>query len=180
MEEANNGGLPASGIKDYIISQRKINITDEKIIENLRKARWPDDVIAIAVKEADAVTPAVTEVVPQDVFTKPPAEIFPPQTETPKAVVKERRNFSFLSLIALLFSPIPFFGLGIAGVILEHINKKRLSGGFLAVLAILINVFVIMFLFYIIWQIFTLPPDKLSGFAKAACDILPFCANLKW
>ncbi len=195
MEEVTSSDIPISGIKEYIINSRKNGYPDSKITPNLKKANWPDDVIEIALKEADAVIPAVAEfkkeeekeivqekpnqetkqnipskVNTDDLFTKPPVDVFP-EEQKPKIELKPRRRFSFLSLFALLFSPIPFVGLFIGIGVLGHIRKNKMIGGFFALLAILINLCVIGLIAYIIWQVFSLNPEELTGFSKYVNDM---------
>lgn len=209
-DEKNEG--PVSNIKEYIVNGRKNGFSDTKIIENLKKTNWPDDVIESAVKEADRTVPAVSEesqeqeqpleekkdaetkeetdkdskkATPEkesdkkheekqepasDLLTKPPEGIFPDKKE-PAAEEHVKKKFSFLALIALLLSPIPFIGLGVAMAAIDNIRKNNKSGTILAILALLINVIVILGIIYIIFQIFTLPPEDLVGFSKYINDM---------
>lgn len=215
-DEKNEG--PVSNIKEYIVNGRKNGFLDTKIIENLKKTNWPDDVIESAVKEADTVIPAVSEETSEqkeapkekkeetkeeqpkedkkegeakeeaptekkpdkkheekhepasDLLTKPPEGIFPDKKE-PASEEHVKKKFSFLALIALLLSPIPFIGLGVAMAAIDNIRKNNKSGTILAILALIINVLVILGIIYIIFQIFTLPPENLVGFSKYINDM---------
>ena len=210
---------PDSNIKEYIVNARKNGFPDSKIIENLKKTNWPDDIIESAIGEADKIIPAVSEeeqpteedkeepkeVEPKEykkeddakevasepdkkesapkeseekknepssnLLTKPPEGIFPDKKEgTAQEPVKKK--FSFLALLSLLLSPIPFIGLGVAMAAIDNIRKNNKSGTILAIIALIINVIIILGIIYIIFQIFTLEPDKLPGFAKYVNDKL--------
>ena len=204
---------PVSNIKEYIVNGRKNGFPDTKIIENLKKTNWPDDVIESAVEEADKVVPAVSEETSEpeekepteekkeeqpkedkkdveskeealdkespkeekkelgsDLLTKPPEGIFPDKKEG-AAQEPVKKKFSFLALIALLLSPIPFIGLRVAMAAIDNIRKNNKSGTILAILALIINVLVILGIIYIIFQIFTLPPENLVGFSKYVNDM---------
>ena len=76
-----------------------------------------------------------------------------------------------MALFAFLTSPIPFLGLGVAMSAFDDIKKNNKTGVFLAVIALLINLGIILFLIYMFYQIFTLPPDNLAGFAKVVNDM---------
>ena len=52
---------PVSNIKEYIVNGRKNGFPDTKIIENLKKTNWPDDVIESAFEEADKFFKAFSE-----------------------------------------------------------------------------------------------------------------------
>jgi hypothetical protein len=180
MEEV----TPDSGIKDYIISSRKAGFSDSAIAESLRSAGWPEDIINMAIKETNSSSaqkpvPVVENQVQREdikrepdkneLFTKP--EIMQPQQDAKKEEPKkEKKGFCILALVALIFSPVPFIGLGIAMAALESASKHKQSGGFLAVLALLINIGVICFIGYILYQIFTLPIENLTGFSKYVVD----------
>ena len=105
-----------------------------------------------------------------DLLTKPPEGIFPGK-EHPQADIIAKKKFSFLALIALLLSPIPFIGLGVAMAAIDNIRKNNKSGTILAILALIINVIVILGIIYIIFQIFTLPSENLVGFSKYVSDM---------
>jgi hypothetical protein len=179
---------PDSGIKNYVISTRKAGFTDSQITDSLKKAGWPEDVILTAIKECSPLVPPLpdpkkekkveqTETVEttavqdkkNDLFTKP--EIYEKPQEVKNAEPKkEKKGFCVLALIALLFSPIPFVGLGIAMAALESAKKNKQTGGILAIIALLVNFGVICFIAYALYQIFTLTPDQLTGFSKYIVD----------
>ena len=71
----------------------------------------------------------------------------------------------------MLLSPIPFIGLGVAMSTMESIKKNNKSGFILSLLALLINMGVILFILYAIFQIFTLNPVQLTGFSKYMNDV---------
>ena len=108
-----------------------------------------------------------------DLFTKPPKEVSKeePKKEEPSKP-KEKKTFSGLVIVALLLSPIPFVGLGVSMATMESIKHHNKKGMFLAVLALLINVFVILGIIYLMFQIFSLEPDNLTGFSKYINDNL--------
>lgn len=164
-------------IKDYIIQSRQSKIPDSKIIESLKTANWPEDIINIAVQEANSVIPAVPESVEQVeqqqeqtndkyIEKKQEKEQKPEPEKIAEEQKKEKKGFCFLTLLALLFSPIPFIGLGIAMTSLESIKKNKSSGTIIAVLALLINIAVIFFVVYLLIQMFTLPTSQLEGVSK--------------
>ncbi len=211
-DEKNEG--PVSNIKEYIVNGRKNGFSDTKIIENLKKTNWPDDVIESAVKEADTVIPAVTEESQEkeqelpkeekkeetkeeqpkedkkegeakeeaptekkpdkkqeeklgsDLLTKPPQGIFPDKKEG-AAQEPVKKKFSFWALIALFLSPIPFVGLGAAMAAIDDIRKNHKSGTILAILSLIINGIIILGIIYILFLIFTLPPENLPGFVNS-------------
>ena len=103
--------------------------------------------------------------VPDDLFTKPPAEITGEEPTKPSPV-KPKKHFSLWALVALLFSPIPFIGLGIAMHALESIKKNKNSGSIIAILALLINIGVIFVVLWAIYQIFTLDAGQLTGLSQ--------------
>jgi len=182
---------PIANIKDYIVQCRQGNMPDSKIVEGLRKSNWPDDVINAALVDANSVILAVPEPKPEEQEEKKEEnkeqkkDNKKPEKKENKskekkqdenAIVeesmkKEKKPFSFLAIFALLLSPVPFVGLGVAMNALDNIRKNKMSGGFLAVLALLINIGTIMILIYLIYQIFTLPPESLQGFSKAVNDM---------
>ena len=96
-------------IKDYIIKSRQSGLPDSKIIEGLKSSNWPEDIINMAVQEANTIiqpvfepieTPEVkgqTELIIKDTKS---AEEKPEQTnkipiesEKPKLVQKKRFCF---------------------------------------------------------------------------------------
>ncbi len=191
MEEVNSASAPSTGIKEYIVNCRQNKIPDSLIIENLRKSKWPEDIISIAIKDADAVLPSVPEQNTQetqtktdikaevkqetatvktqdDLFTKPPILI--PDNQPKNDDEKKKKVFSFWAIIALLLSPIPIIGLGISMSVADYIRKNKMSGMFLVYIAILISIAVLLFILFIIYQIFTLDPGQLTGFSKYVVD----------
>ncbi len=52
---------PSSGVKDYIINCRSVNMTDSQIRDNLKKSNWPEDVIEQAFTTANVVSNSVPE-----------------------------------------------------------------------------------------------------------------------
>lgn len=179
------------GLKDYIMSTRKSGFSDDKIKEGLKKAGWPPEVIDATYKLFDPSTsptivqqpvakpaeikleekkePIIVQDKKDDLFTKPDIlqEAAPLIKEEPK---KAKKSFSILALVAFLLSPIPFIGLGVAMAALESISKHKQSGMILAVLALLINLGMIGLILYILYQIFTLSPDQLTGFSRYIVD----------
>jgi hypothetical protein len=181
MEEV----APDSGIKNYIITSRKAGFSDSAISESLRSAGWPEDIINMAVKESYAnskipQSAPVKEIKKEEtkkeqekkdeLFTKPEVLNQPQQEAKKEEPKKEKKGFSLLALVAFIFSPVPFIGLGIAMAALESAGKNKQSGGFLAIIALLINIGVICFIGYILYQIFTLPVENLTGFSKYVVD----------
>lgn len=171
-------------IKDYIIKARQAGQTDSEIIISLEKTHWPDDIIQQALREADAVIPPVPEKEPeQDVEQQPAAEKQPKNQEKQiqqpaKEDIKEARpkkqkkGFCFLTLIALLFSWLPFVGLGLAMTSFDIIRKKNKSGTLLALAALVLNICSILFVIYILINLFTLPPDQLEGISLKIVEML--------
>jgi len=102
-----------------------------------------------------------------DLLTKPPKDVFP-EKDKPKTEEHIKKKFSILSLIALLFSPIPFIGLGVAMAAIDHNRKKHKSGTIFAILALIINVIVILTIVYVMYQLFLLPSENLVGLSKLA------------
>lgn len=184
MEEVS----PVSGIKEYIISCRNAGQPDSAIIKNLKQVNWPDDVIAAAINDANSVIAAVPEPEPaketpsqdskknskspgeraplntEDLFTQP--EMIKTKAEIPKQEEKPKKTFSFFSLLSLLFSPIPFVGLGVGMAAFDSARKNNQTGGFFALITILINFAVILFIGYVFYQIFSLDSGQLTGFSK--------------
>ena len=105
-----------------------------------------------------------------DLLTKPPEGIFPEKKEA-EAVGSVKKKFSLLAVLALLLSPIPFVGLGMAMFAIDNIRKNHKRGTILAVLALIINVIVILAIIWFMYQIFTLEPNNLAGFAKYINDM---------
>ncbi|MBN2368763.1 hypothetical protein JXC34_07105 [Candidatus Woesearchaeota archaeon] len=245
MNEIAEENIPIAHIKDYIVNSRKNGYPDSKIIENLKKANWPEDIIDRAVQEADSVLSSVSEgsedskaeeekpkeekksdkkqakkepaeeetdeaseeagkeeagkeeaeeerpeetddsenpeeakehaetsesTKSSDIFTKPELGEENKQPENAGALEATPKTFSFLSLVALLFSPIPFVGLGVSMAILDYMRKNNKSGKIFPLLGLVINVCIILFIVIILIQIFTLEPDKMAGFARFVND----------
>ena len=179
MEEVKSG--PVLGIKDYIVSSRQKGYLDSDIITALNKGSWPQDIIKQAIESANVIIPPLAEKIsdPQntpatqpvsntpnsDVFTSPPIGI-EKKEPAPEQKAKIPKPFTFLALIALLLSPIPFIGLGVGMSVFEYAKKNNKSGGILALLAVLINFIIILFLVFILYQILTLDPNQLTGFSR--------------
>jgi hypothetical protein len=180
--------LPTN-IKDYIIKSRQTGLPDSKIVETLKNSNWPDDIINTVLKEADLVVPAAPEQVIEDtqqenVQENTVSEM--PLTENKKNLPnnlennqtikqedkKEKKRFCYLTLLSLLFSPIPFIGLGIAMSSFERIKKNNMSGAFIAVIGLLINIGVILFILYFIVQLLTVSPSQLEGISKTIVEKL--------
>ena len=167
-------------IKDYIVQSRKSGIPDSKIFETLKTANWPEDIISSAMQEANGNIQSVPEPVQEpnlqnqnqtnivgekSVETKETQPLDNVQTQT-KEIQNDKpkkTGFCFLTLIALLCSPIPFIGLGLAMTSFDIIKKKNKTGTLIAVLALIINIAAILFVFYIIVQLLTLNPTELEG-----------------
>jgi len=79
--------------------------------------------------------------------------------------IPDKKKFSFMSIVALILSPIPFVGLGVAMTTLDTINKKKMSGRFIAIIAYVLAIASIGIVVYALYQIFTLDPEKMTGFA---------------
>jgi hypothetical protein len=107
----------------------------------------------------EKVTAEVQEKKPATEVKKPEETTMDIKTEKPK------KKFSIWGLVALLLSPIPFIGLGVAMTAWENMQKNNRSGGFFALLAMIVNTGVILFLLYIIYQLFMLGPDQMAGLA---------------
>lgn len=206
-------------IKDYIVDSRKQGFTDSVIIENLRKVKWPEDIITKAIEEANSIAPPVSEPTPprqtgnttenaqqpnpsvqtnnninqtnpqttdkqaiqqpaskipdkkpnvieqSGLFTQPPKEVYP-EKQQQAAKEEEKKVFSIMSIIALLLSPIPFIGLGFAMNVLEKPHRYNTFSILLSIIALLLNVGAIIMVVIMIYQIFMLGPDELSGFSK--------------
>lgn len=172
-----------TNINDYIIKSRQSGIIDSKIIETLKSSNWPDDIIIAALKKADLVIPAVPEptientqaqsitanTLSQNQFeNKKQEKIISEENreELEKPKNQENKKFCYLTLLSLLFSPIPFVGLGIAMSSFERIKKNNMSGVFIAVIGLLINISVILFILYFIVQLLTMNPTQLEGVSK--------------
>jgi len=176
---------PIANIKEYIVECRQGKMPDSKIVEALRKSNWPDDVINAALEDANTVVPAVPEPEepeekkeekkdnkkPEKKENKSKEEKQDENAIVEESMKKEKKPFSFLAIFALLLSPIPLLGLGITLNALDNIRKNKMSGAFLAVLGLLINIGITLLIIYFIYQIFTLPPEALQGFAKAMNDM---------
>ena len=138
MEEVKSG--PVLGIKDYIVSSRQKGYLDSDIITALNKGSWPQDIIKQAIESANVIIPPLAEKIsdPQntpatqpvsntpnsDVFTSPPIGI-EKKEPAPEQKAKIPKPFTFLALIALLLSPIPFIGLGVGMSVFEYAKKNR-------------------------------------------------------
>ncbi len=174
------------GLKNYIFSTRKTGFSDSKIKEGLTNAGWPLENVEAAFRDCDAV-PDLLKVPMQKFEAKEPDkkkdenkkdELFtkPALLETPNEEIKkeepkkEKKSFSLLAIVALLVSPIPFIGLGVAMAAIESISKHKHSGMIFAILALFINMAVIGFIMFILYQIFTLNPDQLTGFSRYIVD----------
>ena len=53
----NDNDLPIANVKDYIVKNRKAGTPEEKILSNLKGAKWPEDIINFAIEEANSVVP---------------------------------------------------------------------------------------------------------------------------
>ncbi|MEK6917197.1 MAG: hypothetical protein AABW92_05640 [Nanoarchaeota archaeon] len=174
---------PISNIKEYIVSRRKQQVHDSNIINSLRGASWPDDIIETAFQDANKIIEAVPEPVAaekkeeqeeiQETSSNDDKEEKEEVVEKPAAekVKKEKKSFSIMALFAFIFSPIPFIGLGVAMAAFDDIKKNNKTGKFLAFLALIINFAIIVSIIYFFYQIFNLPPDKLAGFASVINDM---------
>jgi len=177
-------------IKDYIIKSRQSGLPDLKIIESLKSANWPEDIITMAISEANTVIQPIDEPVetPENEVqttiktddTKPIDEkIIEEKTKQNNKNLPEKDNlkttqkkkFCFLTIVALIFSPIPFIGLGFAMTSFDMIKKKKLSGTIIAALALILNLCVIGFVIIIIIQMFTLDASQLEGVSKWLVEI---------
>src|SRR3989344_2195711 len=63
--QAETSELPVSNIKEYIVKSRQAGYPDSKILESLKKANWPDDVIESAVVQANEIIAPVAEIILQ-------------------------------------------------------------------------------------------------------------------
>jgi hypothetical protein len=124
------------------------------------------------IKTAEQAPPAQPK--EDELFTQPPAEILGLPKEQPAGEVKPKKKFSLLTLVALLLSPVPFVGLGVAMSVIDYCRKNNRSGIILAVLALIINIAIILGILYVIFQIFSLEPDQLTGFSRYANDMFNF------
>ncbi len=176
-------------IKDYVIKSRQAGQPDSIIVQSLKSANWPEDIIEVALQESNLVVQPVpepietpqsqpSEIQQKDKFQK--KEKFQQKNNQVKdqglvdsALQKQpKRGFCFLTLIALLFSVIPFIGLGLAMTSFDIIKKKNKSGTIIAVLALLINIGAIFFVVYILIQMLTLSPTQLEGVSKFVVEAL--------
>jgi len=177
---------PVVNIKDYVIKSRQAGITDSKIIEELKKNNWPEDIITSAVDEANAVIGAVPEPVEteekgssqtntttssiQPTEQKSQTEKTEQQTATKEETSNQnkdgqKKKFCFTALFALLSSPIPIVGLYLGATALDIIRTKKMKGAFLAVLAMLLNVGATIFVFYVFYIIINFNNTQMEGFA---------------
>ena len=147
-------------IKKYISESRNKGFYDTQIIASLKQVGWSDELIQKAFDLIDGTeTPKIEKEVP-DAFDK-----------------KFQNKFTFWVVVALLLSPIPFVGLAVASSTWDYIRKNKKSGGIIALLAIFINVAMILATIWILFQIFTLDPEQLTGLAKFLNDKFKF---LEW
>ncbi len=179
--------MPISDIKQFIIGSRQKGYTDPAIIKSLQEAKWPQDIIDKAIREANEVIQPVQEKVEvekpkekkkekveeekpkgDDLFTKAPIEKGEKPEEKPK---KEKKKFSFFSIIAFLLSPIPIIGLAIAMAALDSVRKNKMKGTLICLFALIINIAATGYLLWMIFRIFSLEPEKLSGAAKYLNDV---------
>jgi hypothetical protein len=108
--------------------------------------------------------------VKEDLFTKPPKEVMGETGQQSNPQKPKKKSFSILAIVSLIFSPIPVFGLIVAMACYENMKKNNKSGAFLAFFAILINAASILFVLWLMFQIFTLDPARLTGFSKFVND----------
>ena len=169
-------------VREYIVECRKRGVTDSVILGNLKQSNWPEDVLEMALTEANNIVPEVVEEVVDEPKisiqtnqkTEQTATQNVTQVEQKKDIfvqeaqkqVLEKKKFSIMAIIALILSPIPFVGLGFAMTTLDTIKRKNMSGKFLAIIAFIIAITTIGVIIYVLFQIFTLDIDKLTGFAK--------------
>ena len=52
---------PMHNVKDYIVQCRNSGHPDSKIMQNLSSSNWPEDIIQIALSEADKIVPKNSE-----------------------------------------------------------------------------------------------------------------------
>ncbi|MFH2020771.1 MAG: hypothetical protein ABIJ34_05115 [archaeon] len=181
--------------KDFISKARQSGQSDVEITLALQNAGWPEDIIKIAMQNsipvissipeqpkemsanaeakpasAKSVAPANTRNQNDDLMQKAPVEIAG-NSPPPLVPSKKGRKFCLMALIALMLSPVPFIGLGFAMTSLDMINKKNMSGTFVAIIALFINILTILFVLFLIYQIFTLDPSQLTGFSRYVNDM---------
>lgn len=175
-------------IKEYIINSRQAGQSDSKIITALKSANWPEDIINMALQQANAIIQPVPEPVEVPINTSQTFSNLQEAKNNEKDNAqkklqesnnllennqqKNKKKFCFLTIIALLFSPIPFIGLGLAMTSFDLIKKKNMSGAIIAVLALLINIAVILFVVYIIVQLLTLNSFQLEGISRVIVERL--------
>jgi hypothetical protein len=192
--------LPLGNLKDYIVDLRKKGYPNSKIVESLKKVNWPDDVIEAALSDADTViepVPEKPEHEPEvdqmflDKQEKEPGDANEEDTskeapadqaeQQPKAGEQKQpeqpKKFTLWAIVALLLSPFPFIGLGVSMTVWDYVRKNKMGGGFLVIIAMLINTAIILLLFWVIYQLFMLGPEKLAGIADFLNDKFNFIPN---
>lgn len=105
--------------------------------------------------------------IPNDLFTQPPIL---QQTQQAQEQVKQKNPFSFWVIISLILSPIPIIGLGVSMSVLDYVNKNNFRGKIIVYLSFLISISVLLFILYLMLQIFTLSPEQLTGFSKTIVE----------
>jgi hypothetical protein len=180
------GDAPLVNIKDYIVKCRQAGMPDSKIADSLKKANWPQDILDGAFLDSNSILPPVAEpevasssvesIVPSQ--EKPNLDASKKQEEQKKPVdavspvVKEKKQFSIFAFISFVLSPIPFLGLALCMTAYDYTVKRKMSGAFFAIFGLIINIAVLGFIIYVMFQIFSMDQNQLTGFSKFVNDNL--------